>query len=163
MRRRPKMSPRRPPVTSSTAKLSVYALTVHSRLERLAPRSFWIDGSATFTTVLSSMIMNRAKHMAASVHHLRLPSCRRRRSGMAEPRDLVASDDGGEGFDEVRTLLVRERRDEAGDAGDTQVGEPVDERHRFCLRAYRLEAAVGDVLAARDEAAVNEGVDRPAR
>ena len=29
-----------------------------------------MDGSATFTTVLSSMIMNSAKHMAASVHHL---------------------------------------------------------------------------------------------
>ena len=27
-------------------------------------RSLWIDGSATFTTVLSSMIMNSAKHMA---------------------------------------------------------------------------------------------------
>src|SRR3954453_9460460 len=104
MRRLPKMSPSRPPVTSSTAKLSVYALTVHSRLERLAPRSFWIDGSATFTTVLSSMIMNRAKHIAASVHHLRLPSFRRMRSGTggvlsdADRGDLVAGDDGGEGL-----------------------------------------------------------------
>src|SRR5436189_3908571 len=126
MRRRPKMSPSRPPVTSRTAKLSVYALTVHSRLERLAPRSFWIDGSATFTTVLSSMIMNRAKHMAASVHHLRLSSFSRRRSGTAEASYLVARDDGGEGRREVGTLLVRERGDEAGDAGDTQIGQPVD-------------------------------------
>ena len=35
------------------------------------PRSRWIDGSATFTTVLSSMIMNRPNETAASVHHLR--------------------------------------------------------------------------------------------
>src|SRR5712691_5984952 len=35
------------------------------------PRSCWIDGSATFTTVLSSMIMNRPIATATSVHHLR--------------------------------------------------------------------------------------------
>jgi hypothetical protein len=39
-----------------------------------------MDGSATFTTVLSSMIMKRAKHIAASVHQRRLPSLRRMRS-----------------------------------------------------------------------------------
>ena len=33
-----------------------------------ACRSRWIDGSATFTTVLSSMLMNSAKHIAPSVH-----------------------------------------------------------------------------------------------
>ena len=32
-------------------------------------RSRWIDGSATFTIVLSSMIMNRPKATAPSVHH----------------------------------------------------------------------------------------------
>src|SRR3989449_877839 len=35
------------------------------------PRSFWIDGSATFTTVLSSMIMNSPTATATSVHHFR--------------------------------------------------------------------------------------------
>ena len=35
------------------------------------PRSCWIDGSATFTTVLSSMIMNSPTATATSVHHLR--------------------------------------------------------------------------------------------
>ena len=34
----------------------------------------WIDGSATFTTVLSSMIMNSPNETAASVHHLRCSS-----------------------------------------------------------------------------------------
>jgi hypothetical protein len=80
IRRRTNRSPRRPPVTSSTANASVYAFTVHSRPETVAPRSSWIDGSATFTTVLSSMIMNSAKHMAASVHQRRFPSWRRRRA-----------------------------------------------------------------------------------
>ena len=37
--RRPKMSPRRPPVTSSTANVSVYAFTVHSRAASEACRS----------------------------------------------------------------------------------------------------------------------------
>src|SRR3954471_18523149 len=36
------------------------------------PRSRWIAGSATFTTVLSSMIMNSPNETAASVNHLRL-------------------------------------------------------------------------------------------
>src|ERR671927_1437695 len=112
MRRRPKMSPSRPPVTSSTAKLSVYAFTVHSRLEMLAPRSFWIDGSATFTTVLSSMIMNSAKHMAASVHHLRLSSFRRMRSGTCGVLSGDAGDDGGQRTGEIGTLLLRERAHE---------------------------------------------------
>src|SRR5438477_6835540 len=47
---------------------------VHSRPEMEAPRSFWIDGRATFTTVLSSMIMNSAKHIAPSVHQRLLSS-----------------------------------------------------------------------------------------
>ena len=45
-------------------------MIVHSRFSGVVLRSRWIDGSATFTTVLSSMIMKSAKHMAASVHHL---------------------------------------------------------------------------------------------
>ena len=40
------------------------------------PRSRWIAGSATFTTVLSSMIMNSANDTAASVHHFLLSSAR---------------------------------------------------------------------------------------
>ena len=35
------------------------------------PRSSRIDGKATFTTVLSSMIMKRPNETANSVHHLR--------------------------------------------------------------------------------------------
>ena len=76
--RRPKMSPSRPPVTSSTANVSVYAFTVHSSAASEACRSRWIDGSATFTTVLSSMIMNSAKHIAPRVHQRLFSSFTRR-------------------------------------------------------------------------------------
>jgi hypothetical protein len=36
----------------------------------------WIDGSATFTIVLSSMIMKRPNETAASVHHFRFSSAK---------------------------------------------------------------------------------------
>src|SRR6266571_4080307 len=42
------------------------------------PRSFWIDGSATFTTVLSSMIMNSPTATATSVHHFRFSGVKSR-------------------------------------------------------------------------------------
>ena len=83
--RRPKMSPRRPPVTSRTAKASVYALTVHSRPAIDASRSRWMDGRATFTAVLSSITMNSAKHIAPSVHQRLLSSFSRSRLVMRRP------------------------------------------------------------------------------
>ena len=54
-------------------------MTIHSSDSIETWRSRWIDGSATFTTVLSSMIMNRPNDTAASVHHLRF-SCARIRA-----------------------------------------------------------------------------------
>src|SRR3954447_21994821 len=148
--RRPKMSPMRPPVTSSTANVSVYAFTVHSSEEMLACRSRWIDGSATFTTVLSSMIMKSAKHIAASVHHLRLSSFRRIRSGIcgrvlpcvAHRRDLLARDDRGEGCGQVPALLRAHGLDEVGDAGHAQLDQAVGEPARLVGRAHGLVAAV---------------------
>src|SRR5436189_118436 len=44
----------------------------------LMPRSLRIDGSATFTTVLSSMIMNSPTATAASVHHFRFSAVKSR-------------------------------------------------------------------------------------
>src|SRR5436309_15708129 len=38
----------------------------------------WMDGRATFTTVLSSMIMKSPKETAASVHHFLFSSAKRR-------------------------------------------------------------------------------------
>ena len=51
----------------------------------------WIVGSATFTIVLSSMIMNRPNETAPSVHHLR---CSRRRSWRGCGRASLKSNDG---------------------------------------------------------------------
>ena len=61
VRWRPRMSPNRPPVTSSTANASMYPLTIHSSCEAVAPSSVRIDGSATCTIVTSSRSMNDAK------------------------------------------------------------------------------------------------------
>ncbi len=47
-------------------------MTIHSSSERPTPRSRWIAGRATFTTVLSSMIMKSPSATAASVHHFRV-------------------------------------------------------------------------------------------
>src|SRR5689334_18377845 len=44
----------------------------------LIPRSLRIDGSATFTTVLSSMIMKSPTATAASVHHFRFSAVKSR-------------------------------------------------------------------------------------
>src|SRR3954471_13432753 len=132
----------------------------------LAPRSFWIDGSATFTTVLSSMTMNRAKHMAASVHHLRLPSCRRMRSGM---RGVLSACGGkGAGHDrlqhrgELAALLRLEACDEVVDAADAHLEQALRDRTTLGGQFDELAAAVLRVLRPRDEPALEQAVDRAA-
>jgi hypothetical protein len=67
MRRRPNRSPSAAPVRSSTAKVSVYALTVHSSCESDASRSSRMTGRAVVTTRLSSETMKRASDVIASV------------------------------------------------------------------------------------------------
>jgi hypothetical protein len=69
--RRPYASASFPPISMSDANVRAYPATIHSSSERPTPRSSWIDGNATFTTVLSSMIMKSPNETAASVHHLR--------------------------------------------------------------------------------------------
>ena len=66
-RRRPKRSPSAAPVRSSTAKVSVYAFTVHSSCEIVAWRSRRITGSAVVTTRLSRLTMKSASEVIASV------------------------------------------------------------------------------------------------
>ncbi len=70
MRRRPKRSPSAAPVRSSTAKVSVYALTVHSSCESDACRSRRITGSAVVTTRLSSVTMKSATEVIANVQKM---------------------------------------------------------------------------------------------
>ncbi len=67
IRRRPKRSPSAAPVRRKTAKVRVYALTVHSRLSIVAPRSSRITGSAVVTTRLSSVAMKTATEVIAKV------------------------------------------------------------------------------------------------
>ena len=67
MRRRPKRSPRAAPVSKRTANVSVYALTVHSRLASDASRSVRMTGIAVDTTRLSSETMKSATDVIANV------------------------------------------------------------------------------------------------
>ena len=64
---RPKRSPSAAPVRSSTAKVSVYALTVHSSWLSDAPRSSRMTGRAVVTTRLSSVTMNSATDVITNV------------------------------------------------------------------------------------------------
>ena len=66
-RRRPKRSPSAAPVRRSTANVSVYAFTVHSRLSSDAFRSWRITGMAVVTTRLSSVTMKSAIEVIANV------------------------------------------------------------------------------------------------
>ncbi len=49
-------------------------MTIHSSSDNPMWRSAAIDGSATLTTVLSSMIMKSPKETAPRVHHFRASS-----------------------------------------------------------------------------------------
>jgi hypothetical protein len=70
-RLRPSRSARTPAVSTSAASEIAYASTTHWRSVKLAPRSSRIDGSAVFTTVMSSKSMNVATLTAINVHHFR--------------------------------------------------------------------------------------------
>lgn len=66
--RRPKRSPSEPPSRISPASVSMYAFTVHCRAARLASRSRPIRGSATLTTVESSMAMLEPSTVVSRIH-----------------------------------------------------------------------------------------------
>jgi hypothetical protein len=72
IRRRPNRSPSAAPVSSSTANVSVYALTVHCSPSSDACRCERIDGSAVVTTRLSSEAMNNAVDVTMNAHTVRL-------------------------------------------------------------------------------------------
>ena len=60
--RRPIRSPSRPASSSRPPNAIRYALTTQARLDEEKPRSRWIEGSATFTTVASSTIISIPTH-----------------------------------------------------------------------------------------------------
>ena len=68
-RRRPSRSATRPPSRRRPPKRSAYALTIHWRFRSENPRSFWMDGSATFTIAMSSTTMNWTPRSRASASH----------------------------------------------------------------------------------------------
>src|SRR5262249_25257559 len=58
----PNRSPRRPPSSRKPPKVRRYALTTHASDVSVKPRSVRIDGSATFTIVVSSTIISVPQH-----------------------------------------------------------------------------------------------------
>ena len=68
---RPKMSASEPAVSSSAASDRAYASTTHCSWAKLACRSSWMLGSATFTIVTSTSSMNVPRQTASRVHHFR--------------------------------------------------------------------------------------------
>src|ERR1700761_8232989 len=74
VRSAPSRSAIRPPSATSTASTSRYALTTHCSPAEERPRSFWIVGSATDTTVWSIMIIDSAPVIVASTHQRRVES-----------------------------------------------------------------------------------------
>src|SRR3954471_16961878 len=73
-RLRPSRSPKRPESSSRPPKAMRYALTTQARLDWLKPRSSWIDGRATFTTVTSRTIMSMPTHSTYRAIQRRLGS-----------------------------------------------------------------------------------------
>src|SRR6202042_1755226 len=67
--RRPMRSATEPAVSTIAASESVYASITHWRSVKLAERSFWIEGSAVLTTVMSKRSMKVATLTAIRVHH----------------------------------------------------------------------------------------------
>ena len=65
-RRRPRMSPARPPSSSRPPDVSVYPFRTQDRVVVEKCRLAWICGRAMFTTVMSRMIMSWALSMMAS-------------------------------------------------------------------------------------------------
>ena len=74
IRFRPKRSPSAAPVSRKTAKVSVYALTIHSSCSIDAPRSTRMTGRAVDTTRLSSTTMKSAIDVMANVQSVRVPA-----------------------------------------------------------------------------------------
>ena len=75
-RRRPRMSPRRPALTTSAASTSRYALMTHCSPAVVVSRSRAMSGRATLITVESSISTNRPMQAPVRVHQRRFDSVR---------------------------------------------------------------------------------------
>src|SRR3954469_25658996 len=69
IRRRPTMSPSRPPATRVSPNVSAYPDTIHCTDWEEAPSPCSIEGTATFTIVTSSRDMNPTSRVTARARH----------------------------------------------------------------------------------------------
>src|SRR4051794_3691914 len=69
IRRRPTMSPSRPPATRVSPNVSAYPETIHCTDWEEAPSPCSIEGTATFTIVTSSRDMNPTSRVTARARH----------------------------------------------------------------------------------------------
>jgi hypothetical protein len=76
-RRAPKRSPSEPPTSSSDPSVSRYASTTHCCSARPPPRSRWIAGSATLTTVESTKTTIEPRMQATRTRRFRVSGARR--------------------------------------------------------------------------------------
>src|SRR3954447_9248645 len=135
-RLRPRRSPARPPSKRKPPNTSVYALTIHWRLASESPRSFWIDGSATFTIVASSTTMNCARQTRTRTTH-----------GFTECRDSAAVVTGGStlGSEETFPDFTNSPDLDEVEAASGLVGSNCDASHSAGrgLRSARRDAGAG--------------------
>ncbi len=153
-RRRPRMSPARPPSSSRPPKVSVYAFSTQDRPAGEKRRPAWMCGSAMFTTVRSRTIMSWANSMMTSA----TPGWPRRRAAARRPRSAPPGGPGDAG-PVVVALVVAGPVTGPGEAGRLVAG-PVDDAgtddSRAVGGAVQLRAGLR-ALAARS------GRWRPAR
>src|ERR687887_214233 len=104
----------------------------------LIPRSLRIDGSATFTTVLSSMIMNSPTATAASVHHFLFSGAKSRALTLRRLKNPVRFARGRLRLDADARAGRERQRHAAGEA---------PRRRALPRPAPHLDRAAGAVLA----------------
>ena len=68
-RRRPNRSPSVPSINNRPASMRMYPSTTHCSVDVVARKSRAMEGSAVFTTVLSTMIMAKLSDITPSTHH----------------------------------------------------------------------------------------------
>src|SRR5215211_6381063 len=149
--RRPSRSASEPAVSTSAASVSAYASTTHWRSPKLAPRSPRIDGSATFTTVISSSSMNVATEAAINVHHFRFIVPKGEDLLEAVPADVVGDVDGLVG--------ARVRPPAAGEGAFLSPG-PGEGGVERAVRDGDRHVVAADVPPVRERLGREAGVDR---
>src|SRR4051794_33395191 len=130
MRLRPSRSASDPTVSMRADSISVYASTTHWRLVRLALKSRWMLGSATFTIVMSTSSMNVATQTARRVHHFR--SMTSILKTVVRPLGALAPLEG-RSADRVRVPAHEHRDDQLGLDPQSLLERAADAEHQALL------------------------------